>query len=92
MTVYVDEVQRWPTKLRCFQAGSAHLTADTLEELHELASRIGLRRAWFQNVRVPHYDITPKKRAAALAAGALFVPGKEQARKRIAAREAARAG
>lgn len=86
MTVYVDEVRQWPTRIRCFQAGSAHLTADTLEELHALARRIGLRRAWFQDVRIPHYDLTASKRAAALAAGAVFVPAKEQARRRIAAR------
>ena len=89
MSVYVDEVRRWPTKIRCFQAGSAHLTADTLEELHELARAIGLRRAWFQDKRVPHYDLTPSRREAALRAGAVFVSAKEQARGRAAARAAA---
>ncbi len=86
MTVYVDEVRRWPTRIRCFAQGSAHLTADTLGELHALAARIGLRRAWFQGGRIPHYDLTPAKREAAIAAGAVFVPAKEQARRRIEAR------
>jgi hypothetical protein len=37
--------------------------------------------------RVPHYDLTPGKREAAIRAGAVFVPAREQARRRIAARE-----
>lgn len=89
MTVRVDELRKWPTKIRCFKPGSAHLTADTLEELHKLAARIGLRREWFQDHRVhPHYDLTASKRELALAAGAVFVPAKEQARVRLAARGA----
>lgn len=88
MTVWVDELARYPTSIACFKSGSCHLTADTLDELHAFAKRIGMRREWFQDKRVPHYDLTPAKRAAALAAGAAFVPAKEQARRRIAARAA----
>lgn len=85
--IYVDEFRRWgPTSIRCFRAGSSHLTADTLGELHEMAAWVGLRREWFQGGRVPHYDLTESRRAKALAAGAVFVPAKEQARRRIAAR------
>lgn len=87
MTVYVDEICRWPTRIRCFQDGSCHMTADTEEELHVMAGAIGLRRAWFQpHSTAPHYDLTPSKRALALAHGAVFVPAKEQARRRIASR------
>jgi hypothetical protein len=86
--VYVDEVRVWPTSIRCFKSGSAHLTSDDLDALHVMARRIGLRRAWFQDGRVPHYDLTPARREAAIAAGAVFVPAKEQARRRIAARGA----
>ena len=90
MTVYVDELRRYaPGGGRTFRAGSAHLTADTLVELHAFAERIGLRRAWFQGPpghRVPHYDLTTSRHAAALRAGAVFVPSKEQARQRIEAR------
>ena len=90
MTVYVDELRVWPTKIGCFKGGSAHLTADTLEELHAFAARIGLKRAWFQDKGlVPHYDLAPSRHEAALAAGAVFVPAREQAEKRIAARRAA---
>lgn len=89
MTVYVDEVRVWPTTIACFRAGSAHLTADTLDELHAFAKRIGLRRGWFQNGGlVPHYDLTPARRRAAIVAGAVPVSGKEQARRRIAIRAA----
>lgn len=88
---YVDEVRKWPTSIRCFQQGSAHLTADTLEELHAMARRIGLRQAWFQAGLVPHYDLTPARRQAAIEAGATFVPARVQARARIAARRGATA-
>jgi hypothetical protein len=91
VTVYVDEFRRWaPTKLRTFAAGSSHMTADTLDELHALAEKIGLRREWFQpHPLAPHYDLTERRRGAALLAGAVFVPAKEQARKRIEARKEA---
>lgn len=88
MTVYVDELARYPTSIACFKGGACHLTADTLDELHLTARLIGLRADWFQDKRVPHYDLTPLRRHAALAAGAVFVPAKEQARKRIALRVA----
>lgn len=86
MTIMVDELQRWPTRLRIFQAGSCHLTTDgPLEELHAFAAKIGLRREWFQDhALAPHYDLTAKRREAALALGAVFVPIKEQVRRRRA--------
>lgn len=85
MTVYVDELQVWPTRIRCFKDGSCHLMADTVDELHDFAMRIGLRRVWFQPLSSPHYDLTPMKREQALGMGAVFVPAKEQARKRLIA-------
>ena len=87
MTVMVDELQVWGhAKHRCFKDGSAHLTADTVEELHAFAERLGLRRAWFQPRSSPHYDLSPAKRAKALVLGAVFVSAREQARRRIAER------
>lgn len=74
MSVYVDSIQRWPTRIRCFQAGSCHLMADTLDELHAFAARLGLRSAWFQpHPRWPHYDLTPGRRAEAVRLGAVEV-------------------
>jgi hypothetical protein len=80
MTVMVDELRVWPTKLRIFKGGSAHLTTDgTLDELHAFAVRLGLRREWFQEHRIaPHYDLTPRRHALALALGAKLVPIREQ--------------
>lgn len=85
----VDELQVWPTKIRCFKAGSCHLTtAGPLDELHDFARRIGLKPAWYQpHPLAPHYDLTPGRREAAIAAGAVFVSGREQARRRIDARK-----
>lgn len=50
-----------------------HMVADTLEELHEMATQLGLRR-WFQDqARYPHYDISLTKRRKALTLGAVEV-------------------
>src|SRR5690606_17890862 len=89
MTVMVDELRPWPTKVRCFKAGSCHLTATSLDELHAFAKRLGLKREWFQDhVLAPHYDLTVKMRAKALSMGAIMVPAREQARQRRAAKVA----
>ena len=43
MAVYVDSEEiLWHGKLWC------HLVADSLDELHTFAARLGLRRSWFQ--------------------------------------------
>lgn len=82
--VTVDEIREWPTKIRCFKGGSAHLMADTLDELHAFAKRLGLKREWFQNHPMhPHYDLTPGKHAQAVALGASLVSAREQAKKRL---------
>lgn len=50
-----------------------HMTADTLDELHRMADKIGMERRWFQappKASHPHYDIPESKRAKALALGA----------------------
>lgn len=92
MTIMVDELQVWPVARGIFTAGSCHLTTDgELDDLHAFAARIGMRRAWFQSGRIPHYDLTEGRRQRALAAGAVFVPAKEQARRRIAKRAEGRA-
>ena len=36
-----------------------HLVSNrSLSELHLFAQRMGLRRKWFQDKRLPHYDLT----------------------------------
>ncbi len=67
MAVYVDsEGIRWRGKEWC------HLVADSMEELHEFAARLGLQRRWFQDKgRYPHYDVTMPVRNRALRMGAV---------------------
>ena len=87
MTVYVDEIKRWPTQVECFRYGSAHLTADTLDELHAFATKkLRLRREWYQPLSSPHYDLTPANQRKAIQLGAVLVSAREQARKRVAKR------
>ena len=81
MSVYVDQIQEWPTRIACFKAGSCHLVADSIEELHGFAKLLGLRRGWFQDKSLAHYDLTVGKRAAALRMGA-----KEASREEMGAR------
>lgn len=66
MTVYVDNERiEWRGKLWC------HLVADSLNELHEFAAALGLRRNWFQGkASYPHYDVTTSVRDRALLLGA----------------------
>lgn len=48
------------------------MVADTLEELHDFAARLGLQRHWFQDRgRYPHYDVTSAARLRALRMGAI---------------------
>lgn len=74
MAVYVDWLQtwiptkRWPYKQFC------HLMADTIDELHAFAVKLGLKRQWFQaKSSRPHYDLTAGKRRQAVHLGAVEV-------------------
>lgn len=83
MTVYVDEFRRWPTGIRCFKNGSCHLTADSDDELHAFAAKLGLRREWFQpHPLLNHYDLTPARREHAVRLGAVEVTTRERLRMR----------
>ncbi|MDH1009615.1 DUF4031 domain-containing protein [Pseudomonas nicosulfuronedens] len=66
MTVYVDNARiKWANKLWC------HLVADSLDELHNFAFALGLKRKWFQvSASYPHYDITASSRLIAISLGA----------------------
>lgn len=58
---------------------SGHLVSDeSLNELHAFAKSIGLRREWFQDKRIPHYDLTTARmRTKAVNSGAVLVSSKE---------------
>lgn len=57
----------------------SHMVADTLEELHGMAEKLGLRSTWFQVSRlgIPHYDLCESKRSIAITYGAKSVTAKE---------------
>ena len=70
MSVYVDDWQQ-PARVGRYSARWSHLTADTVEELHTFAARLGLRRAWYQDSGHRwHYDVTESKRGQAITLGA----------------------
>lgn len=72
MAVRVDCLKVWPTRYACFAKGSCHMFADTLDELHAFAGKLGMKRAWFQgHALIPHYDLTPSRRKLALESGAV---------------------
>ena len=90
MTVYVDELVRYPGAKPPFDKGSCHLSADTLDELHDFAAKIGMKRAWFQDHKLlPHYDLTPARRIVAVRLGATQEGALEGARRRRTARSLA---
>lgn len=66
MTVFVDE---FPYKGWGKWNGGAHMTGTDIDELHEMAAKIGLKREWFQDSTFPHYDLTNSKRKLALTEG-----------------------
>ena len=51
----------------------SHMLADTEEELHAMAAKIGLKRGWFQPLSTPHYDVSQTKRREALDNGAVEI-------------------
>lgn len=73
MSVYVDSpVHQFGRMVMC------HLVADTIEELHAMADKIGVARKWFQHQsRFPHYDICKTKRALAVRYGAKEITSRE---------------
>jgi hypothetical protein len=75
MSVYVDQLTPCVTSPQWRWPKSCHLVADTVEELHGFAGRIGLRRSWFQLSRcgMPHYDLTPARRQRAVEQGAIEI-------------------
>ncbi len=59
-----------------------HLSSPDLDQLHEFAQSIGMKRAWFQDhERHPHYDAFGKMADLAMNFGAEYVSSKELIRK-----------
>jgi hypothetical protein len=76
MTVYVDD-WRQRARLGHVDAQWSHLIADSDDELHRFAARLGMKRAWFQtDPRRPHrshYDVTEALRRQAISLGAVAI-------------------
>lgn len=93
MSVYVDDAfveggwGKW--------SGGGHLQADTLDELHAFAARLGLRRQWFQTrpgrPEKDHYDLTRTRRDQAIYLGAIPEAVQDGTLRRRALRDARRA-
>jgi hypothetical protein len=62
-----------------------HMVSDSsLSELHAFASFVGLQRAWFQNKRIPHYDLTSENmKNKAQRGGAELVKSRELVKRAV---------
>jgi hypothetical protein len=83
MSVYVDEIRDYGDLVRGYarRYGTrwSHMIADSEDELHAFAAKIGVLRRWAQFPGTPrsHYDIIPAKRAAALRLGAIEITSRQ---------------
>jgi len=73
MSVYLDPLCQNGWKL----GKNSHMVADSDDELHAFAKRIGLKREWFQVTRLRHYDLTAGRRAVAVRLGAIELGRRE---------------
>lgn len=74
MTVYVDDMRApFGRMVMC------HMVADSDEELHDMARRIGVARKWHQAPprHDSHYDIAQSKKKLAVMSGAVAITRRE---------------
>jgi hypothetical protein len=83
MTVYLDD-WRQRARLGPVEDQWSHLIADSDEELHRFAARMGMRRQWFQfkagRPHHAHYDLPERARDEAVANGAVEVTWRQLGR------------
>jgi len=73
MSVYVDKAIHPYGRMKM-----CHMLADTQDELHTMAAKIGIQRKWFQNRSAGwHYDICQSKRDLAVKLGAVEVDSRK---------------
>ena len=73
MTVYVDDMYLYPMG-QFRRMKMSHMIADTKNELHAMAKKLGLRHSWYQG---DHYDVSMTKREEAIRFGAVPVTLKQ---------------
>lgn len=73
MTVYVDDMYKYPIG-QFRRMKMSHMMADTEQELHDMADKIGVARKWYQG---DHYDICMSMRAKAVKLGAKEITWRE---------------
>jgi len=74
MAVYVDDMRaNFGNMIMC------HMIADTLDELNEMADRIGVNRKWLQKTSHIHYDIALSKKKLAISYGAQEITWRQMA-------------
>ena len=80
VAVYVDDA-----RIRWRGHEWSHLVADSPDELHDAAARLGLRREWAQDKgRTLHYDLPEELRLRAIELGiAVAITWRELARRRL---------
>jgi hypothetical protein len=83
MTVYLDD-WRQPARLGPVDDRWSHLVADSDDELHAFAARLGMKREQFQHKVVrphqAHYDLPERTRQKALDLGAVPVTWRQVGR------------
>ena len=75
MTVYVDDAKNPYGRMKM-----SHMIADSLDELHRMATKIGIQLRHFQDKDIPHYDVCQSKKKLAMQLGAVEVSSQELVR------------
>lgn len=82
MAAYVDSIVVWGHARGRFKAGSCHLCADSLAELHSFAAACGFKRSWYHSgTRMPHYDLVSADRDTAIKHGAVPISSRDLIRR-----------
>lgn len=82
MTILIDRLRKYPPQNNPYPDEEwSHLVSDaSLEELHDFAASLGLKRKWFQH---SHYDCTKNKYAKAIQLGACPVTSAELVKRMV---------